>query len=155
MAVFISNQSCWGWGGVVVTPLAEPPSYVQAVFSAIFAVWAVIGSTLTPTSKDNCFSDTLILPHWFTTIKINPANSTTPLTLLIPMPLILPLTFLMPSNQKCRLFHKSHQYGNLAAAINIALNRQANIYPEWDPGEPEAGLVSLVGLAQQQLWCQS
>ena len=44
-----------GWGGVVVTPLAEPPSYVQAVFAAIITVQAVVSSTPTPTSKDNWF----------------------------------------------------------------------------------------------------
>jgi hypothetical protein len=52
---------------------------------------------------------------------------------------------------KCGLFCKSHQYGNLAGAVDIALNQQANIYPDWDTGEAEAGFVSLVGLAQQQL----
>jgi hypothetical protein len=50
----------------------------------------------------------------------------------------------MFSIQKCGLFPKSHQYGNLAGAIDIALNQWANVYLDWDPGEAEAGLVSLV-----------
>jgi hypothetical protein len=52
---------------------------------------------------------------------------------------------------KCGLFCKSHQYGNLAGAVDIALIQQANIYLNLDPREAEAGLVSQVGFAQQQL----
>jgi hypothetical protein len=63
----------------------------------------------------------------------------------------LPLTFLMFSIQKRGLFHKSHQYGNQARAVDIALNQQANVYPDWDLREAEAGFVSPVRLAQQQL----
>ena len=57
----------------------------------------------------------------------------------------------MFSIRKCGLFRKSHQYGNLTGAVDIALDQRANIYPDWDPGEAEAGLVSPVGFAQQQL----
>ena len=51
---------------------------------------------------------------------------------------------------KCE-FQKSHQYGNLARAVDVALDQWANVYLDWDPREAEAGFVSLVGLAQQQL----
>jgi len=46
-------------------------------------------------------------------------------------------------------------YSNLARAVDIALDQWANVCPDWDPGEAEAGLVSPVGLAQQQLQCRS
>ena len=49
------QASLRGQGGVVVTPLAEPHSHAQAVFAAAITVQTVIGSTPTPTLKDNCF----------------------------------------------------------------------------------------------------
>jgi len=141
-----------GRGGVVVTPLAEHPSYVRAVFAAIIAVRAVVGSTPASTSKVNCFFG----HFWF--CHTDSAQLNKPRQLDYPFNTVnshathsLPSTFPMFSIWKCGLFRKSHQYGNLTGAVDIALDQRANVYPDWDLGEAEAGLVSPVGFAQQQL----